>query len=96
MFLYVIVSFHRKQKQGTNLIEKNQAVLNCNVYTDFWITWTDEDLRVGTGRSVGSAELMRYKDSTMSSINSMYVSTGFGATGTWKLLDCFEGIICIL
>ena len=79
------------------MVEKHKAVLNCNEFTTFWITWTDEDLRVGSGPFVGSAELMRYKDSTtMPTINTMYVATGWGANGQWTLLDCFKGRIFIL
>ena len=77
------------------MVEKHQRVLNCNGYTTFWITWTDNVLKIGLGAIVGSAELMHYSDSNMPAINVMSVATGWGATGQWGIVDCpgIEGSI---
>ena len=88
MFHQFIVSFFRRNKQGWNLVEKMQHVLNCNSYTTFWITWTDKVLKIGLGDNIGSAELMRYSDNDMPAINVMSVATGWRATGQWGIVDC--------
>ena len=71
----------RKQKQGPNLVAKKQRVLNCNAYTTFWITWKGKVLKIGSGATVGSGELMHLNDASMPAINLMSVATGWGATG---------------
>ena len=70
------------------MVVKGQIVLNCNVFTTVWMTWKANVLIIGVGANVGSGELMRYSDAGMPAINVMSVSTGFGAAGQWRIVDC--------
>ena len=70
------------------MVEKQQKVLNCDAYTTFWITWTDNVLKVGVGAELGVGELMHLNDDSMHALNVMSVATGWGATGQWGIVDC--------
>ena len=53
----------------------------------FWISWKDATLRVGRGHTVGSDEIMHLDMSghIQPPLRHMLVSTGFGATGRWRV-----------
>ena len=79
----------RRSKQGRDLVYSYQRdILNCDSYRYFWLSWSDKTLKFGSGQAVGSGELMRYSDPSAPTINIMSVATGWGATGSWSLLDC--------
>ena len=50
---------------------------------EFWLSWANETVRVGSGRQLGQGEFIRLNDSVPTLKNFLAVSTGFGASGYW-------------
>ena len=50
---------------------------------EFWLSWSNETVIVGSGRQVGQGEFIKLNDSVPTSKNFLAVSTGFGASGYW-------------
>jgi hypothetical protein len=52
----------------------------------FWISWSDGQIKVGTGEFFNNGPvLLEYQDSNPQDIKSIAVSTGWGASGSWKV-----------
>ena len=62
---------------------KNHEPLHCANMEEFWLSWSNETLQVGSGRQLGEDTLLTLNDSVPTSKNYLAVSTGFGASGYW-------------
>ena len=57
--------------------------LNASEFKPFWISWTNGDIRVGTGTELFAKEFLRWRDNDPEEIRHIGVSTGWGSNGTW-------------
>ena len=73
---------------GTYSSFTNHKLLHCNMIRDFWISWGDGSLHVGTGLVLGQGEFLTNNDSEHIPINYLAVSTGVGASGLWIFYTC--------
>ena len=64
-------------------VYKSHEPLQCTNMEEFWLSWANETVRVGSGRQLGLDEFIRLNDSVPTSKNFLAVSTGFGASGYW-------------
>ena len=59
--------------------------LDCSQYRPFWVSWTDNVIKVGTGHDVSINRFLFWNvTSSPHAVNYLAVATGFGSTGTWK------------
>jgi Farnesoic acid 0-methyl transferase len=70
------LNFFRKAKSGTNLVvNSTQNILNANnIFTSFWISWTNGIIQVGKGTAVGNSMFMFYNDASPSAVNYVALS----------------------
>ena len=64
-------------------------IVSCTEFRNFWVSWEYNLIRCGKGLLVGHLTFLDYNDSMSPAyeINYIGISTGFGATGTWKFGD---------
>lgn len=68
------------------VVEKSTPdIVNSDVYRGFWIHWKNNQISVG--REGEDIPFMSYNDANLFPITYVAISTGNGATGTWR----FEG-----
>lgn len=60
--------------------------VSCTEARPFWISWSNNYIRVGTGNSVGLQQFMSWDDPSPHPVNYIAVSTGFGSTGDWTFV----------
>ncbi|XP_061194496.1 macrophage mannose receptor 1-like [Saccostrea echinata] len=58
--------------------------VNCTQYLPFWISWTNNVIKVGKGHDIGKNRFLIWNDTAPHDVNFVAVATGFGATGKWK------------
>ena len=88
-FCYSSVQFQKGHLlDSANSINK----LSCDTVKDFWIQWNSTTLFVGEGTIVGRVIFLAYESESIYDINSIAISTGWGAHGDWAIpMD--QGII---
>lgn len=78
----------RNQQQGTHLATTRHEPLNCYEFHPFWVSWDAGVIRVGSGLTVGEDEFISYTGPAFQ-VNHVAVSTGWGATGEWRMYNNF-------
>ena len=76
----------RGANQGPHLVRVDTPnLLSRSEARPFWISWSDDHLRVGKGTVVGQDEIMRVplEHGHTTAFKYMLASTGFGSTGDW-------------
>lgn len=58
--------------------------VDCSQYRSFWVSWTNNIIKVGKGHDVGKNRFLIWNDTSPHDVNYVAVATGFGATGIWK------------
>lgn len=80
-------TFIRKQVGGDEAEEGNSVetpgILDCHSYRDFYISWNDGTIEVGSGHSSSHA-LLTWHDSNPHEIRDFAMATGPAGSGTWK------------
>lgn len=82
----------RSKQRGTEVAVFNAKILDGTRQKKFWVSWSGDSLRVGTGYVVGEGTILQasksknYMDSLK--IKFMHVSTGWGASGVWRHGKC--------
>ena len=64
-------------------VYENHEPLHCTNMEEFWLSWINDTVQVGSGRQLGEDAFITLNDSVSTSKNYLAVSTGFGATGYW-------------
>lgn len=59
--------------------------VDCNKYLPFWISWTNNVIKVGKGIDVGKQTFLTWNDTAPHAVNYVAFATGWGATGKWKV-----------
>ncbi|CAH1788312.1 unnamed protein product, partial [Owenia fusiformis] len=77
----------RDDERTNQMAHKDGAILSCNEFNDFWVSWANGNIEVGTGKVKGSGRFMSWTDTTPHAVNAINVYTGWGATGEWKFYD---------
>lgn len=73
----------RQKRLSDNIASKIHKPLDCNTERQFWVSWGQNTIKVGSGKQAGENEFLSYKDSGFKAVNYAAVSTGWGATGEW-------------
>lgn len=63
------------------------GILDCTEMRKFWISWEGGLVRVGYGLRAGLQTIMEWQDTDPYAIHAYGISTGFGASGVWQLID---------
>ncbi|XP_062603567.1 uncharacterized protein LOC134265330, partial [Saccostrea cucullata] len=69
---------------GAMCAEHYQALLSQSWYDEFWISWSSNTIKMGTGKSVGSNTKLSCTHSPMYDIKYILIRTGWGSTGQWR------------
>lgn len=64
---------------------QQQHPIDCQNYSSFWVSWTNNVIKVGKGNDVGKQTFLTWNDTAPHDVNYVAFSTGFGATGKWKV-----------
>ena len=64
-------------------VYKNHAPLHCANMEEFWLSWSNDKVQLGSGRQLGQDAFITLNDSVPTSKNYLAVSTGLGASGYW-------------
>ena len=64
-------------------VYKNHEPLNCANMVEFWLSWINDTVQLGSGRQLDQYAFITLNDSVPTSKNYLAVSTGFGASGYW-------------
>lgn len=76
----------RPSSNSWELIPKSAFYQFAQKPEKFWISWDENNLKVGKGHDINDKQLMQADISGYKyKINTVMVSTGWGATGVWKL-----------
>ena len=76
----------RKGKQGKILAKQpTPGVVSGDQAREFWITWGDSSISVGTGRIVGNHRFMFCKDPKWTPVKYVALSTYVSSSGEWDL-----------
>lgn len=59
--------------------------VDCQKYLPFWISWTNNVIKVGKGIDVGKQTFLTWNDTVPHAVNYVAFATGWGATGKWKV-----------
>ena len=73
---------NRPNKSSSN-VYKSHKPLQCTNMEEFWLSWANGTVEVGSGHNLGQGEFITLNDSVPTSKNFLAVSTGFGAPGYW-------------
>lgn len=75
----------RTSKQGSPVAQKSGSYLNCNEFVEFWITWNNVTITLGTGVKTffNTGFLTWSLQSGLLSILDSGFYTAFGSTGEW-------------
>ncbi|XP_067687643.1 uncharacterized protein [Haliotis asinina] len=65
------------------LVHKTISRLDCDIFRLFWITWNEKVLRIGTGKTLYSRQILVAKDSRPFTVNFVMFGSGFNATAVW-------------
>lgn len=60
--------------------------VSCTAFRSFWISWTNNIIKVGTGHDIGKNRFLIWNDTSPHDVNYVAVSTGFGSSGQWKFV----------
>lgn len=82
----------RSSRAGKEVASVNGKFHDGKNAKPFWISWSDEFIRVGTGNSAGFNEFMKAPKTSNPNmqIQFMHFSTGWGSNGVWKHGSCVE------
>lgn len=82
------MSLIRDGIDGQSLIERvwTVGILNCSEFRPFWVSWTNSNITVGTGRNVTSGMFMSAQTSNPWRIGAVSISTGYGYDGRYRIL----------
>ena len=64
-------------------VYENHEPLSCANMKEFWLSWINDKVQLGSGRQLGQYAFITLNDSVPTSKNYLAVSTGFGASGYW-------------
>ncbi|KAL4231839.1 hypothetical protein ACF0H5_009415 [Mactra antiquata] len=73
-----------KQCQHKDEVHHQSHPLDCNQAHQFWISWTNNYIRVGLGNIIGEQQFMAWNDTDPHPVNYIAIATGFGASGAWS------------
>ena len=59
-------------------------IVSCTESRYFWISWADQEIRVGSGAVVLDHEILMWKDSNIYDVKAVTLTTSDGHGGTWK------------
>ncbi|XP_067668468.1 uncharacterized protein [Haliotis asinina] len=85
----------RKGRHNDQRVTARHRPLSATEFRDFWISWNDGVISVGTGMTVDVGRFMSWRDPSPQSVRYIAVSTGCGSTGLWQFernipLVCME------
>ncbi|XP_071086095.1 uncharacterized protein [Haliotis cracherodii] len=85
----------RTGKQYRNRVIARHRPLSATQFRDFWISWANGVISVGSGVEVGVGSFMTWTDPSPHPVNYIAVSTGWGSKGLWEFwrylpLVCLE------
>lgn len=81
--MYLFLDCKQCAHMDTN-VQTNHPI-DCSKYTPFWVSWTNNVIKVGKGNDVGKQQFMSWNDTAPHDVNYVAFSTGFGASGKWKV-----------
>ena len=61
--------------------------LHCNQFRRFWMSWYDQDFRVGRGSIVGKQTLMNWRDNSDQYVNIIGLSSEIGSSAVWMVSE---------
>ena len=59
-------------------------IMNCGEPRAFWVGWVNGVIKVGRGYRYNRLTVLKFKDQNPFPVESMSISTGWGAYGEWK------------
>ena len=77
------MTYITKPDNSSFKVYKNHEPLQCTNMEEFWLSWSNATVQVGSGHQIGQDELITLDVSVNTSKNYLAVSTGFGALGYW-------------
>ena len=77
-----------KRAMGGEIVARNKTpnILKDGEYRDFWITWANGTIAVGTGFTYGVEEKFRYVDSNPYTITAVSLDTYLNSDVQWQFL----------
>ena len=76
---------------GGNAVDATTPdVLSCDVMRDFWLSWSESTVAIGSGRVVDENSLVRHTDSNERPVHALTFRTDFEVNGTWEFPE-YEG-----
>ncbi|XP_033724547.1 C3 and PZP-like alpha-2-macroglobulin domain-containing protein 8 [Pecten maximus] len=88
----------RIRKSYHEIVHEENNTVDCNVYKKFWISWRNNVISAGHGNSSNNAMLFSSTDEQPNQIRYVGISTGYGASGQWKIpnerppLQCYQHV----
>ena len=73
-------------ENNANIVDSHYEpnIVSCTEFRDFWVSWTDNNIKCGKGRVVGEELLVDYYDLSQAyEVKFIGISTGWGSSGTW-------------
>ena len=61
------------------------SLLDCDEMRQFWVQWGDGVITMGDGFQVGFSPLMSWEDENPHDVNYVTLSTGWSASGEWRI-----------
>ncbi|XP_063399370.1 uncharacterized protein LOC134684003 [Mytilus trossulus] len=87
---------------NNSIVFSTENILNCTVYLPFWVSWSDKDIKLGTGKFVGDNVLGNLTITHNFEVKSIGVFTDHLRLGNWiiqlEVSDKFAGYFdsCIM
>ena len=79
----------RDEQQGPALATTfhQDGPLDCKLMRQFWVSWDQGVIRVGTGLIVDVNEFISYANTSLTQVQHVALATGWGAIGKWMIYD---------
>ncbi|CAH1798441.1 unnamed protein product [Owenia fusiformis] len=83
----------RDKPEGSLKVSHRGSILNCTEMMPFWVSWMNGDVQVGKGHAIGQNIILAWQDPTSHVVNALNFVTGFGASGTWEIVDIGSSLL---
>ena len=69
---------------GNVCVYTSHTPLSRTYFDEFWVSWTGNYVRVGSGSSVGSSSFLNCYHASMYEVNFIQIRTCCGSSGEWR------------
>lgn len=71
--------------RGSYCMFYSAVILSGTYFEEFWISWSGNYIKVGTGSSPGTSTFMSCYQSSVYTLNFIWIFTGWGSSGEWRI-----------